>query len=532
MLYDVIIVGAGFSGIYTLKHCLEEGLKVLLLEKSPELGGVWNIKNKPGGVHEFTYSVTSKLYLSATDYPPPDDWPEFPNASLVYDYLMDYIHHFNLEPHILTNIHVQDVERVNDIWTLRGSTDVVWKSNHVVIATGVNSCPMYPKDMVFKNFQGPTMHAHDYTSQKNDYFVNKNVLVIGGSDTACDIAMQLCEKANKTYVSIRNGQWFQDRHFGAESPADMFYSRIVDWFIKHIYGKNHVHRGFGEKEIFQWWGKGGSDIDIWTPKCDYLNSYYNKSRDIIRMVAKGRIIPTGRVHAIEGHMVSCDGVTDAFPVDIILYATGYNYIDCTPFLKDTLQQLRYKRIFPITTDTQGNYTYDQIALVGYIRPYLTSIPMLIELQSRLVAKVFSGQVALPSPNKMMQLAIRDKELQQKEFPCHSERIPFLVDPYDYSNDIAKQIKATPNYIHIWMNDPFLGYCLLGDSWNPFAYRLNDSNNEKKQIAIDQIKAYHSHKTSIKIRGVMFFYIYKFSIILIILLIVLYTGIRWYKRRRY
>ena len=58
-MYDVVIVGAGFSGIYTLKHCIEIGLNAIILEKSQNLGGVWNINNKPGGVHDFTYSVTS-----------------------------------------------------------------------------------------------------------------------------------------------------------------------------------------------------------------------------------------------------------------------------------------------------------------------------------------------------------------------------------------------------------------------------------------------------------------------------------------
>ena len=58
-MYDVLIVGAGFSGIYTLKHCIELGLNAIILEKSQNLGGVWNINNKPGGVHDFTYSVTS-----------------------------------------------------------------------------------------------------------------------------------------------------------------------------------------------------------------------------------------------------------------------------------------------------------------------------------------------------------------------------------------------------------------------------------------------------------------------------------------
>ena len=54
---------------------------MVVLERSQHLGGVWNVQNGPGSVFDFTYSVTSKLYLSPTDFPPPDDWPEFPTPA-------------------------------------------------------------------------------------------------------------------------------------------------------------------------------------------------------------------------------------------------------------------------------------------------------------------------------------------------------------------------------------------------------------------------------------------------------------------
>lgn len=526
MLYDVVIIGGGFSGIYTLKHCIEEGLNAVILEKSKEIGGVWNIQNKPGGVQDFTYSVTSKLYLSASDYPPPDDWPEFPHASLVHDYLINYARNFNLEPNILTGMNVKNIKKINDIWTIEVNEGNIWKSKRIVIATGVNTCPSYPKDTVFKNFKGQTIHAHYYNSNTLDICKNKRVLLIGGSDTACDIAMQVCNVAQKTYVSIRNGQWFQDRHLGAESPADMLYSRTVDWAVKNILGKHYVHKNFGEEDVERWWGKGGSDIDIWKPKCDYLNSYYNKSRDIIRMVAKGKIEPLGRVKGIEEHLVDCDGIEYPIPIDVIIYATGYNYLKCAPFLEEYMKAERYKRIFPVI-HTKNGYQNDNIALVGYIRPYLTSIPMLIELQSRYVAKVFANKKSLPNGKKMYESAVNDKVKQQKEFSCQAERIPFLVDPYDYSNDIAKLISANPKYLQIWFQDPFLGYCLMVDSWNHFAYRIHDKNPDKRAIAIQTIKKYHSHKTCQKIRRVFYNYVYSILFTLVTVSIITYLVYKLY-----
>lgn len=82
---------------------------------------------------------------------------------------------------------------------------------------------------------------------------------------------------------------------GAHSPADMLYSRFIDWTVKHVVGKHFVQKNFGDTHIQLFWGRGGSDVDVWQPRCEYLNSYYNKSRDLIRLVGFGLVTPCGRV---------------------------------------------------------------------------------------------------------------------------------------------------------------------------------------------------------------------------------------------
>lgn len=41
--YDVIIVGAGFSGLYLLNRLRKSGYSVRLLEAGPKAGGVWSV---------------------------------------------------------------------------------------------------------------------------------------------------------------------------------------------------------------------------------------------------------------------------------------------------------------------------------------------------------------------------------------------------------------------------------------------------------------------------------------------------------
>ena len=514
--FDVAIIGGGVAGIYTLKHCLEAGLRAVVLEKQPRLGGVWNAANKPGAVHdEFTFAVTSKMYLSASDFPVPHDWPEFPHSRLVQAHFMRYVERFGLREHMRLGAEVVGVDREGagggGGWRVRtrkadGADTTEVRARHLVVATGANNCPVDPRGAPeFRGFSGRAVHAHYYGPEVRAACAGKRVLIIGGSDTASDLAGDLSKTAARVYMSIRDGQWFQDRMFGATSPADMLYSRFLDFLIKNVIGKEWVHRNFGDDNIRFFWGRGGSDVPQWAPKCDYLNSYYNKSRDVVRLVGHGMVVPCGPVVSCAGNVVSCAGVgtgPDAttgdvkpFEVDIIVYATGYRYGDCLARLigADVVKLPRHRLVFPIDNHPPN------LALVGYVRPYLTSIPMMIELQSRFVASVFSGATTLPPPKRMLEDAEAAAKRQQEEFPCNSGRIPFLVDPYDYANGLATAIGAQPKWGRLLFRDPFIAYCLFFDTWSHFAFRMEDRDPEKRSIARREIARHHSHPSCTRIR---------------------------------
>ncbi len=45
---DVLVIGAGFSGVATAKCLQQSGFKVVVLEKSSDVGGRWTVKKKDG----------------------------------------------------------------------------------------------------------------------------------------------------------------------------------------------------------------------------------------------------------------------------------------------------------------------------------------------------------------------------------------------------------------------------------------------------------------------------------------------------
>ena len=64
--FDVIVVGAGFSGLYALHHLRELGLRVRVLEKAHTVGGTWLVNRYPGArcdieSIEYSYSFSEEI---------------------------------------------------------------------------------------------------------------------------------------------------------------------------------------------------------------------------------------------------------------------------------------------------------------------------------------------------------------------------------------------------------------------------------------------------------------------------------------
>lgn len=487
------IIGGGWSGIYTAKHCLEAGLKPTVFESHHSIGGQWLYEeDRKGGVRKDTITVSSKLYMSPSDFPYPEEAPEFLEASQVYQHFIDYVDHFKLTQCILCNQKVTTAYKDNDEWVIV-TQEGEFRFDTIVIATGLNQVPKYPNDTFFENFTGKKHHGHD-VKEPGHHFDNQSLLIIGGSDTASDLACDLCHKAQVT-VSVRNGTWFQDRVVDAIEPdfagypADMAYNRFIDKVFKWTQYDVLKYQGF-IKRIEDNWGICGSGVPEWFTPAGYLNTYYTKSRNLVHKVHEGLVTPRRGVVDIDGQNVFFEGDPNPHHFDHIIFCTGYKPTLNFDFPYEPHQDL-YRKVL-LTQDPS-------VAFVGYIRPYLTSITMLVEMQTRWLAQVLSGQLALPSHPEMLNQIQSDEAYRHERFPLYADRMPFLVDPYIYSNTLAKDINQHPNLLKLWLTHPILAFHVTLDSWNQFFYRLEDPSPEKRKIALEQIESLKSHPMSHYVR---------------------------------
>jgi len=506
---DVIIIGSGWAGICTMKHCLEENIRAIVLEKNDDYGGIWNVHNSPS-VYANTYSVTSKYYLSMSDFPMPKSYPEFPHHTLVMEYMKMYARHFDVEKHISLNSEVIKVTKNDDLWHVeyKYNNEIrLLVSKNIAICTGQNSsCKNYP-DIDTSQFKGKIYHADDYNDLVKNECLNKKILIYGGSDTAFDIGVELTNnlyskvkengkvhfgysgsngtiRSEKTmvYISMKKGRWIQRRTTGTYDAADMFYSRFVDNLFKNT-SKSlaSVFTPFLETM----WGKSGSGVPEWQTNAGYLNSYYVKSADILPKITFGDIIPLRDISQInDTSIITIDN--KKYDIDIIIFATGYAGFSCYTFLPNTLLTGKYYDHIFLIDDSS-------VAKVGFIRPFLTSIPMIIEMQSRYVAKVFAKKIHLPK-HSMSTDYEKMKQQQSIEFEYDYERVQGIIDPYDYMNMIASKINVSPNLF--MLSDPLLLYFILFHTWSHFVYRLNDPETSK--LARDEIIGLNKNGQSNKI----------------------------------
>src|ERR1700680_845878 len=83
---NVCIIGAGVSGLVAAKTFTARGHKVTILERSGDLGGVW----EPARSYPEVQTQSPKEPYRDTDTPMPDSYPEWPTGPQVYAYLTEY----------------------------------------------------------------------------------------------------------------------------------------------------------------------------------------------------------------------------------------------------------------------------------------------------------------------------------------------------------------------------------------------------------------------------------------------------------
>ncbi|KAK5649036.1 hypothetical protein RI129_003928 [Pyrocoelia pectoralis] len=213
----VAIIGAGVSGLTSLKYLKESGHECDVLEQTDQLGGTWVYTDKYGmddelSIHRVMYKdlVTNipKELMQLPDFPYPTHVEDsYISRQEVLKYIRDFASKFDLEKHIHYNAKVTKVEPNDEQWIVR-VMDVETKEQRsecydaVFICNGSFLHARTPSIEGQNLFQGLQMHSRDYRTA--ELYENKKVLIIGGSFSACDISRQIAIVAKNVCISYWN----------------------------------------------------------------------------------------------------------------------------------------------------------------------------------------------------------------------------------------------------------------------------------------------------------------------------------------
>jgi len=258
----VAVIGAGISGVSAAAHLLKQGIETVLFERSDIPGGVWHYDERSALESSFPNtrpSVGDYITRPAMPYstPPPEfedqkdleiahappgpsyaglrnnvstrlmktslqDWPEGTEDYVTQKVLEEYVQALSNDHgvSVITQYHtrVEEVRKQGSQWILRTTTlqksaagahlvERRWTFDAVVVASGHYNTPNIPNWPGIAEWKAarPAQVWHSKGYRRPHQFKDKNIMLIGASVSANDIAKEAGSYANKIYQSTRNG---------------------------------------------------------------------------------------------------------------------------------------------------------------------------------------------------------------------------------------------------------------------------------------------------------------------------------------
>lgn len=187
----VCVIGAGLSGLASLKCMLDAGFDVVCLEKENVIAGRWN-PNADYAIPSSTITNLPHFMSGFSDFPIPDNFPLYIPADQYCKYFKLYAEKFDLLKHIKLGCDVIDVAPLTTLEKSR-QNEHYWKVKYVmnegsefetdfdylVVSSGFYKEPFIPHKMekAIYTFKGKVMHCIDYKDWKE--FEGKKVIVCG-----------------------------------------------------------------------------------------------------------------------------------------------------------------------------------------------------------------------------------------------------------------------------------------------------------------------------------------------------------------
>ena len=465
----IAVIGAGVAGLATAKVLLHAGHDVVVFDKAPDVGGVWSRTRRYPGVT----TQSPKAQYSLSDFPMPEEYPEWPSGEQVQAYFAAYAKEFGVDKVLRLDTEVTAAAPASDgRWTVT-TRDGTETFDRLVVANGVfcePAVPAYPGSEEFAAAGGRLCAGTDFHDAEETR--GKDVLVVGYGKSACDVTVALSPVAASTSVIARQMLWKVPRRIGGFLNFKMLLlTRLGEALFRYLrlrgiekflHGPgNGMRRGMlnsiGSVSVKQF-GLGklglvpdGHMEDIVRGAIGLATEgFFEGVADGTITVHRDRTITRLFAEGDKPFAELSDGTT--LPADLVICATGFT--QGVPFLGDDVR----RRLL----DERGNFMlYRQILPIGvpglYFNGYNSSFfsPLNAEMAAVWIAADVAGAVPLPDADTLRQavvdqLAFLDTATDRHH--CHGTKIiPFSMHNVDevlgdLDLNIPKRVRASH-----WLN---------------------------------------------------------------------------------
>ena len=431
MTARVCIIGAGSSGIAACQVLQARGIEFDCYEAGSEVGGNWRYLNDNGmsSAYKSLHINTSREIMEYRAFPMRHDYPTYPNHVQIAHYFDRFVDHFGFRDRIQFTTEVTSVAPVDGGWDVtvrrRGQTRTTRRRYHaVLVANGHHWDPRWPEPAFpgADSFTGVQTHSHYYKTF--DDYVDKRVLVLGIGNSACDIAVETCKVADRTFLAMRRGAHVVPKYlFGI--PTDHLTTSPL---ARMRYGR--IQRGVSGLILRL---ARGDVTKYGLPKPDHKlgQAHPTISDDLLVRLGHGDITVKPNIERLEGDTVHfVDGTREQ--IDVIVYCTGYKIT--FPFLDPALLEAHDNEIslFHRVVDPRHPGLY----FIGLVQP-LGAIMPLAEAQSEWVADLLEGRATLPSVAEMRHEIDAYHRALRKRY-VRSKRHTIQVDFLEHFDELTKE----------------------------------------------------------------------------------------------
>lgn len=220
--HDVVIVGAGFAGLYTLYAMRKLGLSAIVLERGDGIGGTWHWNRYPGArcdVESLQYS-----YSFSDEVQQEWHWEErFASQPEILRYIHFVADKFDLKRSVELNTTVVAASygEADGTWTTETADGRVLVSRYLIFATGALSVPIEPDIAGLDRFSGAIYRTSTWPKQPVD-FSGRRVAVVGTGSSGIQAVPIVAEQASHLFVLQRTPNYSIP---GRNQPMDPEFER-------------------------------------------------------------------------------------------------------------------------------------------------------------------------------------------------------------------------------------------------------------------------------------------------------------------